>query len=103
MAVTRAKKERVLSWSGSILSGDTHENNIVRGDIVRPIRRGGIYLKMTRSTLLPPSITPPTPGAEWIEDEVAKPVQRKAPKVGRNDLCPCGSGKKYKKCHGTAA
>jgi uncharacterized protein YecA (UPF0149 family) len=22
-------------------------------------------------------------------------------KVGRNDLCPCGSGKKYKKCHGT--
>jgi preprotein translocase subunit SecA len=25
-----------------------------------------------------------------------------APKVGRNDLCPCGSGKKYKKCHGAA-
>ncbi|HTJ28527.1 MAG TPA: preprotein translocase subunit SecA [Candidatus Limnocylindria bacterium] len=24
-------------------------------------------------------------------------------KVGRNDLCPCGSGKKYKKCHGAAA
>ncbi|MCX6719177.1 MAG: preprotein translocase subunit SecA, partial [Candidatus Taylorbacteria bacterium] len=24
----------------------------------------------------------------------------KAPEVGRNDLCPCGSGKKYKKCHG---
>jgi preprotein translocase subunit SecA len=22
------------------------------------------------------------------------------PKVGRNDPCPCGSGKKYKKCHG---
>jgi preprotein translocase subunit SecA len=27
----------------------------------------------------------------------------KAPKVGRNELCPCGSGKKYKKCHGAAA
>jgi preprotein translocase subunit SecA len=26
-----------------------------------------------------------------------------ADKVGRNDLCPCGSGKKYKKCHGAAA
>lgn len=24
--------------------------------------------------------------------------QRGAPKVGRNDVCPCGSGKKYKKC-----
>jgi preprotein translocase subunit SecA len=32
----------------------------------------------------------------------AQPTQlrREAPKVGRNDACPCGSGKKYKKCHG---
>ena len=28
------------------------------------------------------------------------PVRRDEPKVGRNDPCPCGSGKKYKKCHG---
>jgi len=27
-------------------------------------------------------------------------VKRDAPKVGRNDPCPCGSGKKFKKCHG---
>ena len=27
-------------------------------------------------------------------------VKRDKPKVGRNDPCPCGSGKKYKKCHG---
>ncbi|MFW5729058.1 MAG: SEC-C metal-binding domain-containing protein, partial [Spirochaetota bacterium] len=27
-------------------------------------------------------------------------VQRSVPKVGRNDPCPCGSGKKYKHCHG---
>ncbi|MFT5712625.1 MAG: preprotein translocase subunit SecA [Glaciecola sp.] len=27
-------------------------------------------------------------------------VQRSGPKVGRNDACPCGSGKKYKQCHG---
>ena len=27
------------------------------------------------------------------------PVARSAPRVGRNDPCPCGSGKKYKKCH----
>jgi preprotein translocase subunit SecA len=30
----------------------------------------------------------------------AEPVRRDKPKVGRNDPCPCGSGKKYKKCHG---
>jgi uncharacterized protein len=29
-------------------------------------------------------------------------VKREAPKVGRNDPCPCGSGKKYKQCHGKA-
>ena len=28
---------------------------------------------------------------------------RNLPKIGRNDPCPCGSGKKYKKCHGTVA
>jgi uncharacterized protein YecA (UPF0149 family) len=34
-------------------------------------------------------------------DEVkAQPVVRVGPKTGRNDPCPCGSGKKYKKCHG---
>jgi preprotein translocase subunit SecA len=33
--------------------------------------------------------------------EAPKPV-RTATKIGRNDPCPCGSGKKYKKCHGTA-
>jgi len=30
-------------------------------------------------------------------------VRRTTDKIGRNDPCPCGSGKKYKKCHGTAA
>jgi preprotein translocase subunit SecA len=30
------------------------------------------------------------------------PPSRPAPKIGRNDLCPCGSGKKFKKCHGTS-
>jgi preprotein translocase subunit SecA len=34
------------------------------------------------------------------EPEEARPIRRSEPKVGRNDLCPCGSGKKYKKCHG---
>ena len=29
-----------------------------------------------------------------------QPVTRAQPKVGRNDPCPCGSGKKYKQCHG---
>ena len=39
-------------------------------------------------------------GAAPVE---APKTVRSAAKVGRNDLCPCGSGKKYKKCHGTEA
>ena len=35
------------------------------------------------------------------QGEKQRPMPMKAaPKVGRNDLCPCGSGKKYKNCHG---
>src|SRR5207248_7482129 len=40
-------------------------------------------------------------GAGQMEEVVQ--VRRSGDKVGRNDPCPCGSGKKYKKCHGTAA
>jgi preprotein translocase subunit SecA len=32
--------------------------------------------------------------------QTPKTVKREGEKVGRNDPCPCGSGKKYKKCHG---
>ena len=43
--------------------------------------------------------------ATAAEAAEAKPqtVVRKGEKVGRNDPCPCGSGKKYKKCHGATA
>jgi uncharacterized protein YecA (UPF0149 family) len=34
------------------------------------------------------------------EHHFAEPYRRAEPKVGRNDPCPCGSGKKFKKCHG---
>jgi preprotein translocase subunit SecA len=36
-------------------------------------------------------------------DAKVETIHRNAPKVGRNEPCPCGSGKKYKKCHGAAA
>ena len=36
-------------------------------------------------------------------DDVVKTVKREEPKIGRNDPCWCGSGKKYKKCHGAGA
>jgi preprotein translocase subunit SecA len=35
-----------------------------------------------------------------VEPKINLPARRELPKVGRNELCPCGSGKKYKSCHG---
>ena len=39
-------------------------------------------------------------GAQEAAEEPQETVRRDAPKVGRNDPCPCGSGKKYKQCCG---
>ena len=36
----------------------------------------------------------------WFRQSTPETVKRDAPKVGRNDPCPCGSGRKYKNCHG---
>ena len=48
----------------------------------------------------PSSSDQPQPSEAPEIPKVATPVVRDAPKVGRNDPCPCGSGKKYKKCCG---
>ena len=49
------------------------------------------------ASALPPDAPKP---ARTGGDDVIRQVKREEPKVGRNDPCPCGSGKKYKKCHG---
>ena len=36
----------------------------------------------------------------WFDRSIPPTMRRDAAKVGRNDLCPCGSGRKYKNCHG---
>ena len=48
----------------------------------------------------PPSAAGKQPPRVGGDDAAVKTVRRDEPKVGRNDPCPCGSGKKYKKCHG---
>jgi preprotein translocase subunit SecA len=46
---------------------------------------------------------PPRPARIGGDDAQVKTIRRDAPKVGRNDPCWCGSGKKFKKCHGLNA
>lgn len=45
------------------------------------------------------SYTSSSTGTPQKEEQRIEPV-RVEQKIGRNDLCPCGSGKKYKHCHG---
>ncbi len=44
--------------------------------------------------------SPDGDSSKKVDNEANAPYTREAPKVGRNDVCPCGSGKKYKHCHG---
>ena len=51
--------------------------------------------------LPPPKQSVPSPSrAEYFEESrpAIEPIRNESPKVGRNDPCPCGSGKKFKKC-----
>jgi SEC-C motif len=58
-------------------------------------RMGAVEKGLANFQKSPETIKPATPVLK------AAPKQPVIQKVGRNDLCPCGSGKKYKKCHGT--
>ena len=52
------------------------------------------------SSGLPAAARNPAPPRTGGDDATQKTVRREEPKIGRNDPCYCGSGKKYKKCHG---
>jgi uncharacterized protein len=67
-------------WRGHDLSDD--EREIARQAIVPNVRKIHAYWLARRADHAP----------------VTQPVRRSMPRVGRNDPCPCGSGRKYKKC-----
>jgi preprotein translocase subunit SecA len=57
-----------------------------------------------------PATAPPDPEPVHVHgpdcrhdhDAVPETYRRETPKLGRNDPCPCGSGRKFKKCHGAS-
>lgn len=62
-----------------------------------------LYKKFKKNQQYMPAFTQEYVG-DWEDEEygmpIVQPYVRDTPKVGRNDPCPCGSGKKYKKCCG---
>jgi preprotein translocase subunit SecA len=57
-----------------------------------------IQLQHDQASAMEQAAAEESQGAE--SDDQRTPFVREEPKLGRNEPCPCGSGKKYKQCHG---
>ena len=73
----------------------TPESDFEAKEVVRNVSEG----KGKEAAVTPQSAGQPIQGTA-ASNETRQPVKREAGKVGRNDPCPCGSGKKYKDCCG---
>jgi preprotein translocase subunit SecA len=76
---------------------------------IKPERFRGVFSSVSQEFSHPEVAKFESPKEDQISEEppvatpsrvMPSPVQSSHPKVGRNDPCPCGSGKKYKKCCG---
>ena len=74
--------------------GKDWENNLTEEDIAK-LEAQGCDVSGLRNR-------PPVPEDD-DEEETDGSTEENVVKVGRNDPCPCGSGKKYKHCHGRLA
>ncbi len=68
-------------------------NSLIREDTVRTLFHIRPQAPIERKMVATPTVTSHGDGTD-----TKKPVKRTAVKIGRNDPCPCGSGKKYKHC-----
>ena len=69
---------------------DNRQKQLIQARAQKPVH-GGKNVK-DKHTVIPES-----EHSEIVQKEAAEPL-RAGPKIGRNDPCSCGSGKKYKKC-----
>jgi preprotein translocase subunit SecA len=66
----------------------------IEDDVAKYVLRAVIRDNLQRVQVAKPTST------HSGKEELTKRKPKTSQKVGRNDLCPCGSGKKYKQCHG---
>ncbi len=101
-------------WRLTPVVSETGEDGLPKAPVRQPAARRPAQLTMSGPSTAPAAspfgairgggaasavAEPPRP-ARTGGDDTVRQVKREEPKTGRNDPCPCGSGKKYKKCHG---
>ena len=72
---------------------------VFKAEAVREETTQGVAVHPSSPTLASPTATTPAPTAQAQTDSEGQ-LHNPYKDVGRNDPCPCGSGKKFKKCHG---
>ncbi len=91
------QKDPVVEYKMMAFDMFTAMTNSIQEDTLRMLYHVKIEQKIEREQVA--KVT----GTNKDESLARKPVQRKEMKVYPNDPCPCGSGKKYKQCHGRKA
>ncbi len=92
-----AQKDPLIEYKYASYDMFEEMSNSIQADTVKTLYRVRVVTEAKREEVAKPMFT------NKDDSAVAKPVQRKTAKVGRNDPCPCGSGKKYKNCCGKNA
>jgi hypothetical protein len=121
LALAAAREAKALYWQEQAEQLAATAIDAIRQLLTREHTPAGVRLKAAqailnlaidpvRATALPAPVeesvhNPAQPAALPVPEPVAKPVHNSAqpirhtdPKTGRNELCPCGSGKKFKRC-----
>ena len=99
-------EEEISQWSGNInwTTLEIHSASPGETDDEGHVSfTAGFTIKDVEQTLREDSVFSKVDGKWYYVDghvHGQEPYQRETPRVGRNEFCPCGSGKKYKKCCG---
>ncbi len=89
-----AQKDPLIEYKYASYDMFEEMSNGIQDDTVKTLYRVRVVTEPKREEVAQPMFT------NKDDTDTKKPVQRKNEKVGRNDPCPCGSGKKYKNCCG---
>ena len=92
-----AQRDPLIEYKFAAYDMFEEMSNHIQEDTLKILYRVRIETEATREEVQQPMFT------NRDDSSVKKPKTRDEEKIGRNDLCPCGSGKKYKQCCGRNA